>query len=61
MTREEAIKAFEAIKANAQNHLGKKYAAGCDGYYRDKIELAEAALKALYTYQEVNHEKNRGN
>ena len=27
MTREEAIKAFEEIRANAQNHLGKKYAA----------------------------------
>lgn len=47
MTREEAIKAFEEIRANAQNHLGKKYAAGCEGYYRDKIELAEAALAAL--------------
>lgn len=47
MTREEAIKAFEEIKANAQNNLGKKYAAGCEGYYRDKIELADAALSAL--------------
>lgn len=52
MTREEAIKAFEEIKSNAKNHLGKKYAAGCDGYYRDKIELADAALKALYSYEE---------
>ena len=47
MTREEAIKAFEEIKLNAQTHLGKKYAAGCEGYYRDKIELADAALAAL--------------
>ena len=58
MTREEAIKAFEAIRANAQTHLGKKYAAGCDGYYRDKIELAEAALKALYAYKEDESEKH---
>lgn len=47
MTREEAIKAFEEIKVNAQNNLGAKWAYGCDGYYRDKIELADAALKAL--------------
>ena len=47
MTREEAIKAFEEIKASAQSNLGAKHAVGCDGYYRDRIELAEAALKAL--------------
>lgn len=47
MTRAEAINAFEEIRANAQTHLGKKYAAGCEEYYRDKIELAEAALAAL--------------
>ena len=47
MTREEAIKAFEEIKLNAQTHLGKKYAAGCEGYYQDKIDLADAALAAL--------------
>ena len=47
MTREEAIKAFEEIKASAQSNLGTKHAVGCDGYYRDRIELAEAALKAL--------------
>ena len=58
MMREEAIKAFEEIKANAQNNLGKKYAAGCEGYYRDKIELAEAALKALYAYKEDEIEKH---
>ena len=52
MMREEAIEAFEEIKANAQNHLGKKYAAGCDGYYRNIIELADAALKALYADKE---------
>lgn len=37
----------EAIKLNAQNHLGKKYAAGCEGYYQDRIELADAALSSL--------------
>ena len=58
MTRKEAIKAFEKIKDNAQNILGKKCAAGCDGYYRDKIELAEAALKALYAYKEDEIEKH---
>lgn len=47
MTREEAIKAFEEIKASAQSNLGAKHAVGCDGYYRDRIELAEAALNAL--------------
>lgn len=47
MTREEAVKAFEEIKAGAQNNLGAKYARGCEGYYRDKIELADAALQAL--------------
>ena len=47
MTREEAIKSFEEIKASAQSNLGAKHAVGCDGYYRDRIELAEAALKAL--------------
>ena len=58
MTREEAIKSFEEIRANAQNHLGKKYAAGCEGYYRDKIELAEAALKALYAYKEDENDES---
>ena len=53
MTREEAIKAFEEIKTAAQNNLGQKYAVGCEGYYRDKIELADAALKALYAYKEA--------
>ena len=47
MTREEAIKAFEEIRENAQNNLGAKWAYGCDGYYRDKIELADVALAAL--------------
>lgn len=47
MTREEAIEAFEEIKVNAQNNLGAKWAHGCDGYYRNKIELTDAALKAL--------------
>ena len=47
MTRERAIKAFEEIKENAQNNLGKKHAAGCEGYYQDKIDLADVALFAL--------------
>lgn len=47
MTREEAIKAFEEIKVSAQSNLGAKHAVGCNGYYRDRIELAEAALNAL--------------
>lgn len=56
----------EAIKLNAQNHLGKKYAAGCEGYYQDRIELADAALSSLrpvsleawtaeWTVDEVGH------
>ena len=49
MTREKAIKAFEEIRENAQNNLGAKWAHGCDGYYRDKIELADVALSALRT------------
>lgn len=52
MTREEAIKVFEEIKSNAQKNLGAKYAPGCEEYYRDRIELADAALKALYAYKE---------
>ena len=58
MTREEAIKAFEEIKANAQTNLGAKWAPGCEGYYRDKIELADAALKALYAYKEDENDEN---
>ena len=58
MTREDAMKAFEEIRANAQNHLRKKYAAGCEGYYRNKIELADAALKALYAYKEGENDEN---
>lgn len=52
MTREEAIKHIEAIKLNAQNNPGAKWAHGCEEYYRDQIELADAALKALYAYKE---------
>ena len=58
MTREEAINAFEEIKLNAQTHLGKKYAAGCEGYYRNIIALSEAALKALYAYKEDENDEN---
>jgi len=60
MTREEAIKAFEEIKANAQNKLGKKYAAGCEGYYQDKIDLADAVLTALRPVSREQVEKMRG-
>ena len=57
MTREEAIKAFEEIKASAQSNLGAKHAVGCDGYYRDRIELAEAALNALRPVSREQAEK----
>ena len=60
MTREEATKAFEEIRANAQTHLGKKYAAGCEGYYRDKLELADAALTALRGPTREKVERMRG-
>lgn len=60
MTREEAIKAFEEIKVNAQNNLGAKWAHGCDGYYRNKIELTDAALKALRPVSREQVEKMRG-
>ena len=49
---EPILKVVNSAAANAENNLGKKHAAGCDGYYRDKIELAEAALRALYAYKE---------
>ena len=57
MTREEAIKAFEEIRENAQNNLGAKWAYGCDGYYRDKIELADVALTALRPVSRERMEK----
>ena len=60
MTRDEAIKAFEEIKLNAQTHLGKKYAAGCEGYYQDKIDLADAALSALRPVSREQVERMRG-
>lgn len=60
MTREEAINAFEEIKVNAQTHLGKKYAVGCEGYYRNKIELSDAALTALRGPTREMVEKMRG-
>ena len=60
MTREKAINAFEAIKLNAQNHLGKKYAAGCEGYYQDRIELADAALSSLRPVSREQVERIRG-
>ena len=49
ITREEAITKFEEIKLNAQTHSGKKYAIGCEEYYKTKIDLAEAAISALRT------------
>ena len=60
MTREEAINAFEEIKVNAQTHLGKKYAVGCEGYYRNKIELSDAALTALRGPTQEMAERMRG-
>ena len=60
MTREETIKAFEEIKASAQSNLGAKHAVGCDGYYRDRIELAEAALNALRPVSREQVERIRG-
>lgn len=58
MTREEAIKAFEEIRENAQNNLGAKWAHGCDGYYRDKIELADVALSTLRPVSREQVEKS---
>ena len=60
------VRPFEEIRENAQNNLGAKWAYGCDGYYRDKIELADVALAALrpvsreawtaeWTVDEVGH------
>ena len=60
MTREEAITAFEEIKLNAQTHLGKKYAIGCEEYYKTKIDLAEAAISALRTPTREQVERMRG-
>ena len=47
MTREEAIKHIEDIRASALKNLGAKYAHGCEGYYRTRIELADICLTAL--------------
>ena len=47
MTWEEAIKHIEDIRASALENLGAKYAFGCEGYYRSRIELAEICLAAL--------------
>ena len=49
MTREEAIKHIEDIRASALKNLGAKYAHGCEGYYRTRIELADICLTALRT------------
>ena len=57
MDREEAIRAFEKIKRNAETHLGKKYAIGCENYYKNKIELAKIALDALRS----NEDQTRSN
>ena len=47
MKREEAIKHFRDIRDSARSNLGAKHAVGCEGYYRDRIALAETALSAL--------------
>lgn len=60
MTRKEAVTAFEEIKLNAQTHLGKKYAIGCEEYYKTKIDLAEAAISALRTPTREQVERMRG-
>lgn len=47
MTREQAIKHIEDIRASALKNLGAKYAHGCEGYYRTRIELSDICLTAL--------------
>lgn len=47
MTREQAIKHIEDIRASALENLGAKYAYGCEGYYRTRIELSDICLTAL--------------
>ena len=47
MTREQAIKHIEDIRASALKNLGAKYAYGCEGYYRTRIELSDICLTAL--------------
>lgn len=47
MTREQAIKHIEGIRASALENLGAKYAYGCEGYYRTRIELSDICLTAL--------------
>ena len=47
MTREQAIKHIEDIRASALKNLGAKHAYGCEGYYRTRIELADICLAAL--------------
>lgn len=48
LTKDEAIRQFKEIKQNAQNNFGQKWAVGCEAYYANQIELANAALDALY-------------
>ena len=47
MTREQAIKHIEDIRASALENLGAKHARGCEGYYRTRIELSDICLTAL--------------
>ena len=47
MTREQAIKHIEDIRASALKNLGAKYAHGCEGYYKTRIELSDICLTAL--------------
>ena len=57
MTREQAIKHLEDIRASALKNLGAKYAHGCEGYYRTRIELADICLTALRTVSREQIEK----
>lgn len=57
MTREQAIKHIEDIRASALKNLGAKYAHGCEGYYRTRIELSDICLTALRPVSREQAEK----
>ena len=57
MTREQAIKHIEDIRASALKNLGAKYAHGCEGYYRTRIELSDICLTDLRTVSREQVEK----
>lgn len=60
MTREQAIKHIEDIRASALKNLGAKYAHGCEGYYRTRIELSDICLTALRPVSREKMERIRG-